>query len=70
MSIVTPDLEFDERRSIDHIAVSDALAVESVGVISNLHGDRKLSDHFGVFADLSGRASVQSVPEIRPSMGY
>jgi len=56
MCIVTPDLEFQGRRSIDHIAVSDDVAVDSVGVISNLHGDSKLTDHFGVFADLSARA--------------
>ncbi|MDE2780569.1 MAG: endonuclease/exonuclease/phosphatase family protein [Chloroflexota bacterium] len=53
--IVTPDLEFQGRESIDHIAVSDDLVVESVGIVSNLHGDRKLSDHYGVFADLAAR---------------
>ena len=53
MSIVTPDVEFQGRRSIDHIAVSDDMAVEAMGVISNMHEDRKLSDHFGVFADLA-----------------
>ena len=55
VDIVTPDLEFQGRKSIDHIAVSDDMAVEAVGTISNLHGDKKLSDHFGVFADLSAR---------------
>ena len=55
MRIATPDLEFQGRKSIDHIAVSDDMAVESLGVISNLHEGKKLSDHFGVFADLSIR---------------
>ena len=46
-------LGFRGRRTIDHIALSNDLAIESLGVISNIHGDTKLSDHFGVVASLS-----------------
>ena len=55
MTIVTSALAFQGRRSIDHIALSDDFAVESLDVISNIHDGRKLSDHFGVIADLSAR---------------
>ena len=34
--------------------MSADIAVESLGVISNMHGERKLTDHFGVVADVSG----------------
>ena len=40
-------------RSIDHVVLSEDLAAESVGMISNFHDGRKLSDHFGVMAELS-----------------
>ena len=53
MTIVTSGLDFRGRRTIDHIALSQDLTAESMGVISNIHGKRKLSDHFGVFANLS-----------------
>ncbi len=53
MRIVTSDLAFQGRRSIDHIALSADWTVGSLGVISNIHERRKLSDHFGVAADLS-----------------
>ncbi len=53
MRIATSDLAFQGRRSIDHIALSVDLAVTSLGVISNIQEGRKLSDHFGVVADLS-----------------
>ena len=55
LRIVTSDLAFQGRKSIDHIALSADWAVDSVDAISNIHGDRKLSDHFGVAADLSVR---------------
>ena len=55
LTIVTSALAHQGRKAIDHIAISDDLAIESLGVISNLDGDRKLSDHFGVFADITGR---------------
>ena len=56
MRIVTSDLAFQGRKSIDHIAVSDDFAVESLEAISNIHVGQQLSDHFGVVADLSARA--------------
>ena len=55
MTIVTSALGFQGRRSIDHIALSEDLTAESLGVISNIHGESKLSDHFGVVADLSAQ---------------
>ena len=56
MPIVTSELAFQGRRSIDHIALSDDFAVESPEVISNIHAGQELSDHFGVIADLSATA--------------
>ena len=53
MEIATSGLVFQGRKSIDHIALSPDWAVSSVSVISNIHEGRKLSDHFGVVADLS-----------------
>ena len=53
MRIVTSDLAFQGRTSIDHVALSADWTVGSLGVISNIHEGRKLSDHFGVAADLS-----------------
>ena len=53
--IATAGLGFQGRRTIDHIALSQDLAADSLGVISNVHQDDNLSDHFGVFADLSVR---------------
>ena len=41
------------RRNIDHIAWSEDLVVESLTVVTNIAGDSKLSDHFGVAAMLS-----------------
>ena len=55
LSIATAGLGFQGRRTIDHIALSQDLAAESLGVISNLHQDGDLSDHFGVVAHLSVR---------------
>ena len=53
LSIATAGLGFQGKRTIDHIALSNDLAAESLGVISNVHQDGDLSDHFGVVADLS-----------------
>ena len=53
MEIATSELAFQGRKSIDHIALSDDWAVGSLDVISNIYEERKLSDHFGVVADLS-----------------
>ena len=55
MTIATSTLGYQGRRTIDHIALGDDLVVESLGVISNTHGTRRLSDHFGIYAHLSGR---------------
>ena len=55
MRIVTSDLVFQGRKSIDHIALSADWAVDSMDAISNIHEGRKLSDHFGVAADVSFR---------------
>ncbi len=57
MSIVTSELAYQGRKSIDHIVVSDDLAVEALDAISNIHEGRRLSDHFGVTATLSVNAS-------------
>ena len=53
MTVATASLAFQGRRTIDHIASSGDLKVESLGVISNIHDGRKLSDHFGVVVGLS-----------------
>ena len=53
MTIATAVIGFQGRRSIDHVVLSDDLAAESIGVISNIHDGRELSDHFGVFAEVS-----------------
>ena len=53
LRIVTADLVFQGRKSIDHIALSADWAVDSLAAISNIQEDRKLSDHFGVAADVS-----------------
>ena len=55
LSIATTGLGFQGRRTIDHIALSQDLAADSLGVISNLHQDGDLSDHFALVADLSVR---------------
>ena len=55
LRIVTADLGFQGRKSIDHVALSADWAVDSLAAISNIHGERKLSDHFGVAADVSVR---------------
>ena len=55
LRIVTSDLAFQGRKSIDHIALSADWAVDSVDAISNFHEGRKLSDHFGIAAELSVR---------------
>ena len=55
MTIATSALGLNGRRSIDHIVLTEDLAAESIGVISNLDGERRLSDHFGVFAHISAR---------------
>ena len=53
LTIVTSALAFNGRKAIDHIALSNDLAFQSLDVISNIDEDRKLSDHFGVPADIT-----------------
>ena len=53
LTIATAALGMHGKRSIDHIALSADMVVESLGVVSNLHRLHKLSDHFGVHASLS-----------------
>ena len=55
LTIVTSALTFQGNKAIDHIALSDDLAYQGLGAISNVEGNRKLSDHFGVVADIAGR---------------
>ncbi|MDE0376170.1 MAG: endonuclease/exonuclease/phosphatase family protein [bacterium] len=58
MRIVTSDIAFDGRSSIDHIALSADIAVDSMSSLSNLREGRKLSDHFGVAAHVSARGQA------------
>ena len=60
MTVTTADAEFAGRRTIDHIVVGNDLTVGAVDTIDNMHGDRRLSDHFGVVADLSTRDTPQN----------
>ena len=55
MRIATSDIAFEGRRSIDHIAMSEDLVVESLGVISNIHDGRRLSDHFRIVAQVAAQ---------------
>ena len=55
LRVATADLALEGRRSIDHIAVNRDLAIESLGVFSNTHDGKRLSDHFGVAAELSAQ---------------
>ena len=55
MTIATAAFGFQGQRTIDHIALSDDLAVESLSVVSNVHGESDLSDHFGIAATVSGQ---------------
>ena len=55
VSIATSDVAFQGRSTIDHIALSIDLVVESLQVLSNIQNGRALSDHFGIVADVSPR---------------
>ena len=57
LTVATAALGLQGRRSVDHIALSHDLVVGSLGVISNFDGETKLSDHFGVIADLHADVS-------------
>jgi len=58
MRIVTSDIAFEGRTSIDHIALSADLAATSMSPLSNLREGKKLSDHFGVAARLSAHSQT------------
>ena len=53
LTIATAGVGFRGRRTIDRIALSGDLAIESLSVISNTCGEKRLSDHFGVVASVS-----------------
>ena len=55
LTSVTSALTFNDRKAIDHIALSDDLEAESLDVVSNVHDGKQLSDHFGVAADITER---------------
>ena len=55
MTIVTSEVRFRGRSCIDHIALSQDLAAESLSVMSDMDGGTKLSDHFGVVTEVSAR---------------
>jgi endonuclease/exonuclease/phosphatase family metal-dependent hydrolase len=57
LTIATAGVGFQGKRAIDHIALSTDLVAESLGVISNIHGTKKLSDHFGIVAELAAKMS-------------
>ena len=59
VSIATANVAFGGRRSIDHIALSEDLEVESLHVLSNIQDGKVLSDHFGVVAGVSARPADQ-----------
>ena len=56
MAIVTAGAAFRGRKTIDHVALSEDLRADTPTAISNLHGDRTLSDHFGIAARVSPRS--------------
>ena len=59
LTIATAGLGLRGRRAIDHIAISAELSAASLTTIDNMDGDRRLSDHFGVVADLHPRDEPQ-----------
>ena len=70
MTIATSALGFQGRRSIDHIALSEDLTAESLGVISNIDGESKLSDHFGVVAGLVSPEARACGPEAERRVSF
>lgn len=55
MTIVTSELAYRGRKSIDHVVLGGDLGAERVGVIDNFDGERRLSDHFGVVVEVAAR---------------
>ena len=60
LTLATAALGHVGRNTIDHVAISSDLVVEALGVVSNIHGERKLSDHFGVVAELSAPVAASN----------
>ena len=50
--LATSELEYRGRRTIDHVGLSADLGTASLDVISHIHAEQKISDHFGVAADV------------------
>ncbi len=63
LTIATAGLGLRGRRAIDHIAISGELSAASLTTIDNMDGERRLSDHFGVLADLSTGDPPQNPPQ-------
>ena len=63
LMIATAGLGLRGRRAIDHIAISAELSTVSLTTIDNIDGDRRLSDHFGVVAELSTGDPPQNPPQ-------
>ena len=55
VTIATSALGYRCSRCIDHMALREDRAAESLSVISNMAGERELSDHSGVGAVLTSR---------------
>ena len=53
ITIATAALGFQGRRTIDHIVMTGDLTAESLSAISNIDGERELSDHCGIAATIS-----------------
>ena len=60
LAVATAGLGLRGRRAIDHIAISGELSAASLTTIDNMDGERRLSDHFGVVADLYTRDEPQN----------
>ncbi len=52
----TGELGADARQTIDHVAHTSDLSASPVTVLSELDGDRSLSDHFGVSVNLQSQS--------------
>ncbi len=53
LTVATAGLSFRGRGAIDHIALGPKWKAAEVGAICNFQEDKRLSDHFGVFARVS-----------------
>ena len=66
MTIATSGLGFQGRRSIDHIALSEDLTAESLGVVSNIDEGEQVVRPLRVVASLSARSEENRVGPSRP----